>query len=354
MRVLLLPFYSQQDKRTGLFLLGSDSGVRAYSYMGRRMLEEGWSPTLAVPRPKQCSDCQYLPYPTVSIGYDLCTDNLRRRLQWVPDWLAGLDYDLVLTTHEFLPYPLKCLRPDLRVIVECGIRPDTAWPTTSGMFPLAYGAADAVHCNSRVLAGEAVRWARRVFVWPFGYEDRRGSAVDRDVDVLFPARASATGYSNHRLLAEALDGSSLRVVCTDPTSYLRANPGEVPAEWVSSEQLSRTMYNELLDRSKVVVGLTANGYGGYAFQEAVAAGCVPVALRCPEYEELLGPSWPYYCDADPYSLFDAASTAVLYGWPEGLQGPVQACVAQHSYAAAWLRAKLDIEEVCSGLRTDRS
>lgn len=341
MKVLLYPFCSQQDKRTGKFLLGSDSGVRAYSYIGRRMLEEGWEPTMAVPRPEQLADYPPLAFGVDYIPYTVCPDNLRRRLQWQPDWLASLDYDLVLTTHEFVAYPLRCLQPKVRIVMECGIRPETAWPETAALFPLAQQAADAVHFNSQLLADEC-RSARRKFVWPFGYEEREHPAVERGVDVLFPARASSTGYSNHKLLADALSESGFRVVCTDPTSYLRANPGEVPAEWVPEEQLSREAYYELLARSKVVVGLTANGYGGYAFQEAVAAGCVPVALRCPEYEELLGKGWPYFCTSSPRSLLDVVFFALLRGTSPELLRHVQARVAKHSYAAAWQTARQDI------------
>lgn len=344
MRVLLLPFYSQQDKRTGKFLLNSDSGVRAYSYMGRRMVEAGWKPTIAVPAAHQRADNPAFPHPAIEVPYEMCIDNLRRRLQWEPDWLAGLDYDLILTTHEFIAYPLRCLKPEVRVVMECGIRSDTAWPETAALFPLAQAAADAVHFNSQLLADECTH-ARRKFVWPFGYEDQPCSTSVRDVDVLFPARASSTGYSNHRLLVEALRDAELRVVATDPTSYLRANPSEMPEEWVPREQLNRADYTELLARSKVVVGLTANGYGGYAFQEAVAVGCVPVALRCPEYEELLGVGWPYYCDANAASLKAAVNHALLQGWPEALRHSVQARVAEHSYAVVWRTARCDIESL---------
>lgn len=297
---------------------------------------------MLVPPPEQCADCPYLPYRIVFPTYSLCPDNLLRRLQWNPEWLIGLDYDLVLTTHEFIAYPLRCLRPELKIVMECGIRPSTAWPETAALFPLAQAAADAVHFNSQLLADECTA-ARRKFVWSFGYEDRVHKVLDRTVDVVFPARASSTGYSNHRLLVRALKGSELTVVMTDPTSYLRSNPEEAPVGWVPPQPLLKAAYDDLLDSSRVVVGLTANGYGGYAFQEAVAAGCCPVALRCPEYEELLGTDWPYLCDPNPESLRVTVLSALVGGWPRQLKEQVHTRVGRNSYSTAWNRAFQDIK-----------
>lgn len=344
MRVLLYPFYSQQDKRTGKFLLASDSGFRAYSYIGRQMLAEGWEPVMLVPPAEQCADCPFLPYRIVQFPYELCSDNLLRRLQWNPDWLAGLDYDLVLTTHEFIAYPLRCLKPGLRIVMECGIRPSTAWPETAALFPLARVAADAVHFNSQLLADECEH-SRRKFVWPFGYEERPHKVCKRTIDVVFPARTSSTEYSNHRLFVLALGGTDLAVVMTDPTSYLRSNPGKAPDGWVPPHPLLRADYDDLLDGSKVVVGLTANGYGGYAFQEAVAAGCCPVALRCPEYEELLGADWPYLCSSNPYSLRAAVLAALAHGWPRQFEERVHTKIKGNSYGAAWDRTSRDLKEL---------
>lgn len=343
MHLTYYPFFSQQDKVQGLFRLGSDSGVRLYSYMAKRSLEQGWRVSFVLPQPSQCVDSAPLPegVEVLRVPYSLALCNLERRLQWDPAWLKRLPGDIVLTQHEFLAYPLRCLRPELTILMECGIRPETAWPQTAGLFPLAHAAADLVHCNSRQLATMP-----NSTVWSFGYDDSvavsRG--LSRDVDVLFNARASSTEYSNHSAFVRAMSGTGLSVRMTDPTRYLESVAG-APEAWLS-QPLPRGDYVDLLHRSKVVVGLVDNGYGGYAFQEAIAAGCCPVALRTPEYEDILTENWPYYCTLD--TVADAAERAVRVGW-RGISTKtvrrVQVNIAKSAYSAAWEAARKDIERV---------
>lgn len=343
MKVIFYPFFSQQDKRTGKFLLESDSGVKLYAYMAERMAADGCDVQFVFPDGRQC--CGYgdeLAYRLRKAGverhvipYRLAVDNLDRRLQWEPSWLRSLGCDLLFTQHEFLAYPLRCLLPDQRVVMECGIRPGTAWPQTAELFPMAWRSADLVHCNSAVLAKDVSSFAETV-VWQFSYED--SVAVARiggvkDVDVLFNARCSATNYSHHEEFLRAFSGSKLVVRVTDPTRYLG-----------SESALDRGSYVDLLHRSRVVVGLTDNGYGGHAFVEAVAAGACPVALKAPEYEELLTESWPYYCDLG--NIAETVRRALLGRWAAvstKVVRRVQENVAARSYSAAWKKAKHDLE-----------
>ena len=332
MKVALVPFFSQQDKQHRKFRLDSDSGVRLYAHIADSMRQKlGWDAALYLPQEHQCVG----EAPNVAIRrvpYELCIDNLDRRLQWEPSFLRKLgEMDLVLTQHEFFPYPLRCLCPNLRIVVECGIRPTTAYAETAEMFKLSYEAADAVHFNSRTLADE---WAfRRRWVWRFAYEDSAAvpRGLPRDVDVLFNARASATNYSNHVAFLAAFGSSELRIAVTDPTSYLRAKtPGSV------LPRLPREEYVDLLHRSKVVVSLTDNGYGGYAWIEAAAAGAVPVVLNRPEYHEVLGDDWPYYCELNTVR---AVTERALRNIPRVARLP--SC----SYSGAWKVAKRNLLEL---------
>jgi hypothetical protein len=330
MRVILYPFFSQQDKRQRLFRLDSDSGVRLYSYMAARLVEAGHDVAMVVPPIEQCVDALTFPCRTIR-SPKLCIDNLDRRLQWDPTWLRSLECDLLLTQHEFLAYPFRCLHPQTKIFMECGMRPDTAWPETREMFPLAWRAADLVHCNSDDLATQMPNST----VWRFGYDDdiaiSRG--LSRDIDVLFPARASATNYSNHEAFLKAFEGSPLTTKLTDPTSFL----GNAP--------LSRAEYLTTLHRSRVVVGLTDNGYGGYAFIEAVAAGACPVALR--SYAHLLTDAWPYFCELG--GVREVTERALKLGWAgvsTKIVRRVQQNLLTYSYSSAWAKAKEDINEVC--------
>jgi hypothetical protein len=200
---------------------------------------------------------------------------------------------------------------------------------------------DFVHCTSEQYVS-AVGACAETVVWQFAYDDsiRNGNA-HRDIDVLFNSRTSATGYSNHELFASTLLPMGLRVAMTDPTRYYtRSHLGWLHGPYSPAE------YGGILQRSRVVVGLVGNGYGGHAFREAIAAGACPVALRTPAYEALLTDAWPYFCNATELSLRTAVLSALEHGWsnvPKGALDAVQANIAKCSYSAAWAQAKADIE-----------
>jgi hypothetical protein len=343
MHVVLYPFFSQQNKRTDRFLLQSDSGVKLYAYMADRMVEEGWQTSLVLPAPRQCADTIATNARVRRIPYLIATNNLIRRLQHCPDWYKTMlhDADLLLTQHETLAYVVRCILPNVRIGTEVGMRLDTAWPQTEEMMRLSRRSSDFLHCNSRTLAEETTH--KCTTVWPFAYHDdiplNTASDAERSIDVLFNSRCSSTDYSNHKLFLAAMLLQDWRVCMTDPTNYLRTTSDELPSHIaVPRSPLNRNDYLQTLRRSRVVVGLTDNGYGGYAFREAIAAGCVPVALNCTSYRELLGDDWPYYCSGNSGSLRAAVSDALTHGMPEQshhLCSEMSRC----SYSAAWRTAK---------------
>lgn len=356
MRVVLYPFFSQQDKITSKFKLESDSGVKLYKFMHEQMLKCGWDSTLVLPRHDQRADDGFVePERSHTVPNHTCIDNLDRRLQWDPEWLRHVveDCDVFLTQHEFFAYPLRCLVPDLRIAMECGIAPTTAWPQTEEMFYLSWKAADLVHCNSQTVADRVAPYCP-VTVWTFAYDHQLlcERNLARDIDVLFPARASSTDYSNHKVFVTAMRNMrDSYILMTDPTNYLRLT-GEAPEHWLPDAPLSRPQYEEALHRTKVVVGLTTNGYGGYAFREAVAAGAIPVAVKTPEYVELLGHEWPYYAETlDAHDVWRAVDSALKLGWagvPQHLYFGINVNIQSCTYQASWYKAKQNLEGLYAG------
>lgn len=336
-RIGFLPFCSQQDKLANKFRLRSDTGVKMYAAMVRALPNA----VLFLPPASQCVDyvhCDHVYYtPEVPLS------NLERKLHWDTAWIKRLGglVDVLVTGHEFLPIPLRSLAPKLKVVVD-GVVP-TAWHEVDELYAMAHKAADAVHCNSQQIA-ERVD-AKRVFVWTFGYEDSyarlRGAQV-RDVDVLFNARASETNYTHHREFIAAMRGSGLRIAMTDPTQYLRVSR-EAPTDWLLPK-LYEAEYKAALARSKVVVSLCDNGYGGYAFYEAAAAGCCPVVLHTAAYLAVVGRDWPYTVGAHPDMIREAVVRALAAGAPsikfeDSLLGDV-------SYSQTVKRAIKDLESLC--------
>lgn len=357
MRVVLYPFFSQQNKCTGKFRLQSDSGVKLYTYIANKLVEARHLVYFVLPDTRQCEDDIQVNAYVHRVPYPLAVDNLQRRLQWEPGWLRFLSVnaDIILTQHEFLAYPIKCLSPKTKVAMECGILPDTAWQQTADMFELAWDAADLIHCNSETLRKHIGRLSTNSYkatVWSFAYDDAR---LHRDpiaqrpcIDVLFNSRASSTNYSNHELFIAAMQQlPQYSVVMTDPTSYLRSQM--LVLQWLPGHPLNTEQYLNVLRNSRVVVGLTANGYGGYAFREAIAAGALPVALRVPEYVELLGENWPYYIEELTVSAVQGAIAAALQYGRSSVSAEVNdnmwRNLRQSSYSAAWQVAKTDLERL---------
>lgn len=344
MKVLFWPGFSQQDKARAKFRMDTDAGVRLYSYLAKELDAD-----LAVPPAEQRIGsvpytCNERPLP-----YLVALDNFERRFQWEPALLKAVadTYDVVALQQLTYAVPLRALNPKLTILQECGLLPGEGVPGSEELIRMSWKATDLVHCNSRFIA-HRVKPIAKTSVWSFAYDrdcvKPRGPQI---VDVLFNARASATNYSNHDAFIRAFAGNSLTVRMTDPTSYLRAT-GALPTAWLSDQPLSVDRYYALLASSKVVVSLVENGYGGYAFIEAVASGCVPVALRTPAYEDVLTSEWPYYVEAPKWDAVRAAAHRALdNGW-DGVHPVVRDAVtrnvSEQSYQHQLGRAKFDIAD----------
>lgn len=348
MRVTFFPFYSQQDKRTGKFLPESDSGVRMYHYMAEAGSRIGWDTRLVVPLDQQCVQ-PFLPAAhTMIVPYRMDSNNLRRRFQMHLGFVDELarSCDVLVTTHVGLPYVMRCLHPKVKTVLEAGFLPETSFQGAEVGVLLNWRSADVVHCSSERIENRLYDvGVKQVFRWPFAYEDSTAqyTGVARDIDVLFNARCSAVGYTNHEAFLRAMEGSPWKVVVPDPTSFVRpAHP-----DMVLAAPPNRAEYLKLLHHSKVVVSLTDNGGGGFGFQEAVAAGCCPVTLSLPEYHEVLTTKWPYYASLS--NVREVVEHALKLGWAgcsTKVVRAVQENIKKSSYSAAWTGAKADLEGLC--------
>lgn len=302
MQVILWPFCSQQDKQRGKFLLDSDTGVKQYRFVAEQLIAEGHGVTLVLPTG---ADTRLPCLCRVRRQRDVPLSNADRRVHWDTECIRRVcsGADLLVTQHETLPIPVKEMFPKLPVAVEFGMKLGT---TTGGLYTaadylvkLTLEVADKVLCLGPQLLFEAGKhtWPNKCHLWQMGFDERSIENATKDIDVVFPARCSANGYTNHKVFLEATEGMN-RHVC-DPTNFLDA-----------SMPLFQTAYYRVLARSRVVVGLTNNGYGGFSFQEAIASGCVPVALR--SYSWLLGEDWPFYCELNAESVRECINRALLY------------------------------------------
>lgn len=328
MRLLLYPFFSQQNKLSGLFKLGSDSGVRHYVYIAEQAIKAGWDVSFVLPCKEQIDSMDIaVPGQIIRAPYlEAC--NMKRRLQWMPSFLSSLEADIVLTQHEHIAIPLRMLQPKLKIVMECGLLPETAYAATEQLFPLAWASADLVHCTNETCKSRVKRISK-ASLWEFGYDDREAKLnIDRDIDVLFNARSSSTNYSKHRLFMATFNTTTLNVAMTDPTGYLKQQGMD---KFVHPAP-SRQEYVRLLSRSKVVVSLLPAGCSAYSFREAIYHGCIPVCLKHADNVALLGESWPCYIDR---SISAAVAKALEYG-----KAPKISC----SWSNAWMQAE---EDLCS-------
>jgi len=325
MHVTLWPFCSQQDKRTGKFLLASDSGVLWYSYLASKL-----QAAVVLPMEYQCEDeLRFL----MELRSWVPSSNLYRRLHWDTVLMERVaeQESPVLTLHELIACPLKTLHPKLRVVCEHAFDVKSAWPETAELFPLAWRAADLVHCPTEALRQEVLRAGGNGVVWPVPYDSDvfRPSTAPRDIDVLFNSRASSTGYTNHEVFVRSMLFCGLRIVCTDPTGYM-ALTNACPHTWL--RRVLRARYPSLLARSRAVVCLTDNGTVPTALKEAVASGCAAVVLDRPQYREFFGEKYPYFCTLN--TVLGITRRALDRG-----PTPIPAALAECTYEASLKRVK---------------
>lgn len=339
MRLTIAPFYSQQDKRTGQFLLKTCGARKQLSWLASRIHEElDWSTRVYVP--ENVGDCAFpWGWSTPNISVASCIpDNAVEQVHWDVPFLRQFfkDADIALLNHELLAIPVRRLFPKLKIVQMCSVRPDTA------LFAEAWRCADLVVVQSETMAKYVAKSVvAQVSVWPLAFDDGDVAwrhTCERDVDVLFVQRCSVTNYTKHLEFLEAMKlMGNLRVAFTDVTGYLRKQRPEL-------EYSTPDSYYQYLARSKVAVALNDNLAGGLSIREACRAGCTPVVLDAPCYNELVGDDYPYriFRVDSAIELADVIATAV--------EQPKRVDVSHLSYQASWPQVKADLEKLACSSR----
>jgi hypothetical protein len=324
-RIALLPFYSQQDKQTGKFLLHSCVATKHIMFMAHKIHEElGWKIRLLVP---QLKDCQTLPaWDGTGDMLDIHevaipAENMAQRLEWYPHRWPTLfkDVDILFTSHELIGWAIKGAYPKMKVIQHHNLSPETAWPWMSPLFDMNYEKADVITCLSPSMR-QRIRdhLAKQrdfekaidgVQLWPFAWniqqlhdpiQSQNWAPPERDIDLLFVLRGSSTNYSHHVEFIAALKvlreiGWQGKVYFPDQTRYLTENKLLEGIENVYVQEGTNKnlgAYTRLLRRSKAVIGLCDNGFGGESIREAIACGAFPILLNCDGYKDLVDKDWP--------------------------------------------------------------
>lgn len=258
MKVLLWPFYSQQDKATGKHL-ATCGNVRQCAFLSEQMdcitvIPDTWTEH---------------PFKGKVLRSYIPSSNPLQRLHWdtrLVENCAGVD--LVICNHEYMAIPLRTAFPNVRIIQMCSVVPDNA------LFAEAWRCADLVVAQNEVAAMEFRKLTNKpVSAWQMSFDERRFPQVTgghRPIDVIFVQRCSSTNYSHHLEFLEAIEGTAWRVVFTDPTGWMRQQRPDL--EYIDPV----SGYKRALLQSKVAVSFCDYGYASQSIREAVRCGCVPV------------------------------------------------------------------------------
>lgn len=382
-KVVLYPFFSQQSKVTGQFLLNSCGSTKMNLFLAERIAAEfDTEVCMVLPQSDDISENLM----NVSAGLENLLDqsrvyfysmhipsnNLWQRLGWYPEIWERLfmGCDLVINHHEVLGWPLKNLYPKMKIIQMNVIRPEEPWPWMAPLFYETWKSVDLIVALGVPMLQEIARTAeahgfnvKDLSHWPLSFDleilQRHGPAfrtpIEKDIDLLFVLRGSSTNYSHHDEFLKALIllravGFTGRVAFTDITHYMMQNtrlPSMENVEVLPNPK-SQEDYVKMLWRSRAVIALNDNLHGGMSFREAIYCGACPIASQTPGYVDLLGVDWPYYVDSvTPERITAAVMTASQQQYWQGVS-PVQskrvhAKVIHESFQMAWERViKADV------------
>lgn len=317
-KVVCHPFYSQQDKVTGEFL-PTCNNVKMMKYTQDRLRQDGYGVSM--------------------VGSEgLPRANAVQRVHWDAQKLRMHyeDADLALCNHEYMAIPLRAMFPKLKVVQYMFISPWSELP----VFRAAWDCADLVVTQSEIgRVAVAEHTATPVRVWPTNFDDSwcaDSGPEGRDVDVFFAMRSSVSNYTHHVEFIGALPlMKDLRVQFADPTRYLeREHPDLRRAE----------CYRDVMKRSRVVVAMNDNLYGGATIREAVTCGCIPVVLDAPCYRHLVGSGYQGLVP-QPVTPDGIASAVrrVLMNPPD--TSAMKRIAAEETFAAGYERVIRDVKEL---------
>jgi hypothetical protein len=325
MNLVIHPFYSQQDKKTGKFLLDTCRGTSVLSYIADAVEREfKWDVDAIVPTgAKSIFNCR-------SVYTRIPNYNPMQRIHWDTRELYELyeGADMVLTNHEYLSIPLRIMFPKLKIVMQSDLAPINS---DVFMFRQAWDSASLVVTQSKTTA-ESTRQCTNTPVkcWSMAYDENKWPKKDgpRPIDVVFVMRCSSTNYTHHLEFLEAMERMpNTRFVFTDVTNYLKQQRPDL--EYCNKDTYADTLYS-----SKIAIAMSNDGYGGGSIREACRAGCTPVVLDCRGYKTLKG---AYFVYPNP--------TSIIEGICNALKQPVKVDTTGDSYGAQIEKVLKDLYDI---------
>jgi hypothetical protein len=329
MNIAIWPFFSQRDKRTGAIQVRTCGASKQMSFVAAELAKAGAHVKMAAP----VHSDMWKGVKLVGIT-DVEEGNVRQRVHWdtydMDEVFEGCD--TALLNHETLAIPVRRLFPKMRIYQMCAVKPDDP------LIRLAWKSADVVVVHTETMREEVhCEGVPYVTVWRMNYDESTldTTPVAKVNDVVFVQRCSSTNYTHHvEFLAAMPSMPNVSVVFVDVTKYLRIQRPDLA--YCQHED-----YNATLLRSRVVVALNDDGFGGQAIREAIMCGCLPVAIDAPCYRELLSADWPYFVSRDFSDIAYVTARAVAEYDHVDLT-KLRRHVAAESYQAAWPRIKGDL------------
>lgn len=327
MRVALNPFYSQQNKVMGRFLLGSCGATKMLKFIAEKLRAQGHGVDFFAPDPAKVMTTDWADFSQWARRWgvelhllNIPINNPEQRVHFDANKMAQVlrNDNLVINWHEFHAFPIRALFPRMKIIHYNGPFCDEPWAWMAPQFFVNWTAPDLLvghnegmllhmYENLRERLGREYK-GPRMSIWPMAFRAETVDEVDanplvdgnRDIDLLFIQRSSVTNYTHHWEFLDALKilrshGWNGKVATTDPTSYLRSEGGPAFYEKEYGLELidppkTDAEYARLLFRCRAMFLLNPNS--DLAFREALYAGVCPIVGDLKAFRDVLG-DWPY-------------------------------------------------------------
>jgi hypothetical protein len=342
-KVLYIPFFSQQDKETGEFILESDSNMHIMRNIVKVL--NGFECDVDVALPYEPSgimigDYNYKYFKPFnnnvmqryhfeandyinlfSEKYDLIINNtppVTKNIYATYYYLYKKFPKIVSITH-FVDYPSMVKVPDK--ISYWSRQVDSAEVSNLSVFISSLS-------KKMFLEESGLDNSDKITVWKMSFSIEEIDLLINKVEkypvktIVFPNRISSTGYSNHEIFIEAVNilwkkRKDFQVIFTNTTKYYSKNMinNSIPcAFFVDTEK--RKDYLNMLSRSHVAVSLFLNDvHGGLAIRESIYCGCVPVVTNVYDYVNIVPEDYSYFVESDLSNLvevLDAVLDASYY------------------------------------------
>jgi len=321
--ICLLPFFSQQDKTDGHFLLQSCCTTQIARFLALALTRFScYTVRAVVPDPKQISGLSPI-WPCQTYPVTIPRNNHDQRSNFPAEKIYPLlqDSTILISQHELLSTKIRYRFPALKIIQLNYMHPLGDWTWMTDLQVQSWRASDYIAFISSLHREHALSLAPdiadRALVWPLTYDvtyfPDKIPVVNRDIDILFGQRCSQSNYTHHREFLQAirlLQNSNWhgKVAFTDTTRWLEKFEPELldGLDVTFLHATDRLSYAKILARTKCAIAMMEQDlHGGIAIREAIISGAIPLLLDTPAYRELLGPAaanWPGFVTTDPKNI----------------------------------------------------